>query len=236
MDEPLIVGEEDLERRPDQAALARRRDLTRLAAAALAFAASLIGLPARLVSAHRAAPPPPRVEVVSKGPRVIFGDVNTPRPRGYAGQFVCTQELRRWPTHGKWMCEYWQPALSGEQPAAATDPGGPCEERSANQETGQWECERQRVVTYGGGIRPLAEAAYTDPGACIEEKRASATAGPWTCVHWASLFYWMPVRPPAVERGPCMWRLANQDAGRWDCIEPAPGVKIPPPAPGPSYR
>jgi len=236
VDEPLIVGEDKLERRPEQAARDRRRDLTRLAAAALAFAASITGLAARLVTAHHATPPAPRVVYPSKGPHVIFGDVNTPRPRGYAGQFVCTQELRRWPTHGKWMCEFWQPALSGEQLAAATDPGGACEERSANQETGQWECERQRVVTYGGSIRPLAESSYTDPGACTEEKRASAASGPWKCVDWASLPYWMPVQRPAGDGRPCMWRLANQDSGRWDCIESAPRVKIPPPAPGPSYR
>jgi hypothetical protein len=223
----LIVPEDgggaDEREIPQQVPSRRMRELIRLASAAMVLAASAIGLAAHFVKDRDANAPLPS-PALPTGPRFVFGDLHSPLPRGpIRRKEVCTQEVRPNPAKGAWICMSWQQLEIGSQAAAAAEEFGPCSARTADQSTGWWKCtNRKKLVAYGDPSVPPPPradgATYSTYGACVEERRASPTGGAWHCVVWTEPEEWTPVQRPGDPGGPCTYRVASQDTGRWECL------------------
>jgi hypothetical protein len=196
----------------------------RLAYAAMVLAASVIGLAAHYVNGQdHPSTKPAGTSPASAVPHFIFGDLHQPPPRGPSSRFkqVCTDEVRRDPAHGAWVCVGWEQVELGSQAAAAADRGGRCSARTADQATGWWRCRStKQLITYGDlMVAPPRNEISGGYGACIQERRANPDHGPWRCTIWTEPPSWMPIREARKPRGPCMQRVVNQDTGRWDCFQ-----------------
>jgi hypothetical protein len=237
---PLIVPDDrdDADERelPQEVPSRRTRELIRLASAAMVLVASLVGLAAHFIRDPSRVPAP---AAGPKAPHFVFGDLHAGRPRGALSQqtWVCTDQVRRDPTGGPWLCVGWQQVELGSQAAAAAASSGRCSNRTVDQQTGWWKCNsRKKLVTYGGLTavrRDLDTGIY---GACLQERRANPTHGAWHCVIWNELPDWMPIHEPHDSGKPCMQRVANQDTGRWDCYQRSRTSVTPLPGPRNAYR
>ena len=79
----------------------------------------------------------------SDGPVLYVGDggadVLGPRP---TDRSICAEEMRDKLTWGVWTCTDWKNVPPDQRWVQVIDPGGPCAQREADNETGIWYCIR----------------------------------------------------------------------------------------------
>lgn len=150
MDTP-ILPDHDSEDDREHRRFTRTADVLRIVAAALAVAASLIGLASR-VHLHHASPAPDLSAITGYDGRiVIYGDLTSPqasRPgkRNDPARVVCNDEVRWEPTSGHWHCAGYATLGDKDVGRVARDPGGPCTHRIAGPNSPAWKCVTKQAV------------------------------------------------------------------------------------------
>jgi hypothetical protein len=237
MDTP-ILPDHDSEDDREHRRFRRTADVLRIVAAALAVAASLIGLASRF-HLHHASPPPDLSAITGYDGRiVIYGDLASPRAskpgkRNDPARVVCDDEVRWEPTSGHWHCAGYATLGDKDVGRVARDPGGPCTHRISGMNLPAWKCVTKQAV-------PLSARYPSFPGPpehgvifggmrdgsdfCSEEARESKTHGAWTCTNWRPIPVGFHFKEAVAAPGPCDFRAADQQTGEWSCAPPIPGL------------
>ena len=230
MDTPILpnrdIDDDDAESRRYR----RLRDFLRIVAAALAVAASLIGLLSHFQGSQQPTDPPAPLQLGSPGPAgpYVFGEPSAAALRPFAKargreRSVCIDEERPLPTTGAWTCHSTEPIGPELIGRLARDTGGRCTHRVASQVGGTWNCWTRiaipkialgmpyAVPLMFGHLMPPAVGEDTRSGrVCRIQSRASEAHGTWTCVGWQEPPDGSRIVEPINPGGDCSYRVADE--------------------------
>lgn len=246
MDTPILPERECDEEGDDGRKLQPRHLSTpyvlRMATAVVVLAGSIVGLVSRVETRH------PATEAVTEAatshawavahPALVVGAptsaaLKTAAAAGHgAVRQVCNEQSRPLPNRGAWTCLSTIDLNDEMIGRKATDLGGPCTHRVADDASGVWNCWTHiaipalalhmpyAVPIMFGHLLPTAPATapvVTPPNVCRAESRSSETNGEWTCVSTQQAPDGWRIAEPVDPGGPCYYRIADEVTGVWSC-------------------